>query len=70
MSSKMGATCGQFTLVDSYLDIYHPFFSKSHIWITFIKFFPKIDCGCFPLNDNQVGRQNARSPVSLHMWTL
>ena len=31
---------------------------------------PKIDCGYFPMNDNQDGRQNSRRLVSLHVWTL
>ena len=46
-------TCGHSNLV-----IDHPISSKLHIWITFIKFFPKIDCGYCLKNDNQDGCTN------------
>ena len=54
----------------SNLLIYHLISSKCHIWITFIKLFPNIDYGHFPMNDNQDSHQNGSSPVSLHVWTL
>ena len=47
------------TCAHSNLDIYSQLSSKWHICITFIKLFPKIRCGYFPMNDNQDGRLNS-----------
>ena len=46
------------TFVHSNLVIYHSIFSKLHIWITFIKLLPKINCGYCPMNHNQDGCTN------------
>ena len=43
------------------LVIYHPISSKFHIWVIFIKLFPKIVCEICVINDNQDGCQNDNS---------
>ena len=67
MATKI-ATSYRFAMqADSNLVIYHQISSKVHIWTTFIKLFPKIYCGYFPMNDNQDPCLNGCLPVSLHV---
>ena len=44
---------------NSNLVIYHPISSTFHMWITFIKLFPKIVCGFCLKNDKQDAAQTA-----------